>query len=952
MFFIIRYRAFFLFIYFFILQSASYSQFYFFGRNKVRYEEFKWKVFETENFEIYYDQNFEEIARIGSAYAEDAYKDLSEKFENIIITKIPLIFYNTPIHFQQTNVYPGLIPDGVGGFYEFLKGRVVIPFNGSISDFMHVIKHELVHVFTLNKIYRVFKDRRIYFNRYPPLWFIEGLAEYWSTEWDWKGEMILRDAVEKGYFVDLKNFWKISGSFLMYKMGQKFLEFVSINYGEDKILRLFDNFWLFEDFNDNLAYTLNENFEDLNLKWIDYLKKSVYKNYSQTLSSESHSIKITRDGFNFSPSLIKNGDNFDVVFLANRDGYSSIYSQSISPKTLRPEKDIELLIRGEKNEQFESFYFLQNIIRTNQNGDVIFVSRSGSADVIYLYSLREKEIKKKIKFENLIAIDCPNFVDDSERIVFSAMDRRGFKDIYIYDINKDELISITQDYFCDEYPVYSKEYNAIFFVTDRSASNFNKSKSIYAYNFQKNIAFIVYKSDGEISNLVFNDQRKSLFFLADYEGVKNVYELKLNSEKDIVKSATLTRVTNFFSGISSFDLEDNILIYSTYVEGSFQLYALKLDDHEKIRQTNVITNQMTDNEIDSLSLSLYVPKKLDLKGYSKDYSVKKKYSVDFAQSQVSIDPVFGTQSGAAVFLSDMLGDDQYYILVYNTAEVQSEFLKSLNIAIARFNYENRVNYSYGIFHFSGRRYDIRDKDEYYYERSFGASASFLYPLSRFRRIEFNFVIANSDKQIISQILERKALIISAAVSFVSDNSIWAFTGPIDGHRFRVLLGYTRDIRYDNVNYLTGIFDYRYYARISFKSLLAIRNSIYYNQGKETRRYIAGGSWDLRGWQRWSLRGEKLWVTSFELRFPLIDLAYFKFPWLDVGLPNIRGAAFFDVGSVWDKKYEETLGSIGYGFRFNLFNAVVLRYDIGKKIINNFTKLQNGTFYQFFFGWDF
>jgi hypothetical protein len=44
--------------------------------------------------------------------------------------------------------------------------------------------------------------------------------------------------------------------------------------------------------------------------------------------------------------------------------------------------------------------------------------------------------------------------------------------------------------------------------------------------------------------------------------------------------------------------------------------------------------------------------------------------------------------------------------------------------------------------------------------------------------------------------------------------------------------------------------------------------------------------------------------------------------------------------------------VGVGMRVNLGGFLVLRYDIGKRIENNFSRLQNGLFYQFFFGWDF
>ena len=151
------------------------AQFYFFGRNKVQYEDFDWKVIKTDHFNIYYYGEFEEMAEIGAKYAEDAYEEYKVKFNHVVSEQIPLIFYNTHIHFQQTNTQPGFIPEGVGGFFEFLKGRVVIPYMGSLSQFEHVIRHELVHVFMVTKIYNIYTTHRISLERFPELWFVEGL---------------------------------------------------------------------------------------------------------------------------------------------------------------------------------------------------------------------------------------------------------------------------------------------------------------------------------------------------------------------------------------------------------------------------------------------------------------------------------------------------------------------------------------------------------------------------------------------------------------------------------------------------------------------------------------------------------------------------------------------------------------------------------------------------------
>ncbi len=72
------------------------------------------------------------LAERGAYFAEESYKLLEVKFNHALNNRVPLIFYSSHLHFEQTNTTGGFIPEGVGGFFEFLKGRVVIPADGSM----------------------------------------------------------------------------------------------------------------------------------------------------------------------------------------------------------------------------------------------------------------------------------------------------------------------------------------------------------------------------------------------------------------------------------------------------------------------------------------------------------------------------------------------------------------------------------------------------------------------------------------------------------------------------------------------------------------------------------------------------------------------------------------------------------------------------------------------------
>jgi len=905
----------------------------------VQYSKFEWRTLKTEHFDIYYYSQFEETAKIGASFAEESYVDLKVKFNHVVLRRIPLIFYNTHLHFQQTNTTPGFIPDGVGGFFEFIKGRVVIPFDGSLSSFQHVIKHELVHVFTMSKLYNTLVDHRLPTDTEPPLWYIEGLAEYFSTSWDSQAEMVMRDAVLYNYFTGIGSFNYIYGTFLMYKAGQNFLSFISEKYGPEKVNLLLENVWMFNYFEKVIEFTIGKPINEIEVEYQNFLRKSYFPLYKDQYPLEGFAKKLTDFGYNFSPIYYKSKDDEYIIFAGNRNGYSSLYKLKLSDTSeiLSP----KLILKGEKDDEFETFHLFQSAIDVNKDGCAAFVTKSGENDVIHFYSIEEERIIKQYFNKSLISISSPKFSPDMKKVVFQAIDKYGNSDLYLLDWESSEVQRITNDYYDDRSPSWI-DNNKIVFSSDRTSGRYEKKYNLFLLDLQKFQIRYITNLNANATDPVFSEKSNEIFFACDLDGIRNIYKIKFNSNS----SDTITKVSNFMTSVFNPSiLSGNEILFTGYEKAGLNIYKVDTKKNQPL-------NYLVKNEIELADSTFWTAKKEQLKSDKDGYNLENEYSLDYAQSQITTDPVYGTRGGGVLSLSDLFGNDNYYFLLYNTAEVQDELLNSFNVEIARLNLGSRANYTYGVFHFRGRRYDLRDVDEYYFERSFGGFFALNFPLSKFTRIETSTTIANSDKQIIENVVERKALLVSNSISYVADNSLWGPTGPLDGHRLRFSLAFTSDVKYSNVNYYSVIADYRHYFRLGYMSALAFRGSFYYNEGKEARRYFMGGSWDLRGWPRWSIRGEKMWISSMELRFPVVDQLRIRFPFGDIGLPGFRGGLFFDSGGAWDNEYKETLGSIGGGVRFSLFGAIVLRYDIGKTIQDDFKKLQSGWFYQFFFGWDF
>jgi hypothetical protein len=923
-----------------LLTQPAWGQFYYFGRNKVQYTQFEWKVLRTEHFDIYYYTEMAELAKRGAYFAEESYRLLEERFNHNVRDRIPLIFYSSHLYFEQTNVTPGFIPEGVGGFFEFLKGRVVIPFEGSIYQFGHVIRHELVHVFMHSKINRVLLDHRQAQDRTPPLWFTEGLAEYWSTGWDTQAEMVMRDAVLNNYVVPLDNIERIYGSFLMYKEGQAILQYISEHYGQEKILLLMENFWKESSFSNVMKATIGKTYKEFDEDWLYYLKKRYYPIMGGSDLPSGVTKNVVSEGFNGTPIVYKHDGKREVYFIGNHTGYTAIYRVNLDEEKPKP----EVVIQGERSSEFEAFHFFQNKLDISKEGLLAFVTKSGETDVLHIYDLKENKLQDTFRFRSLVVIGSPSWSPDGKRIAFSSVDKAGNNDLYILDLATRSLTRLTNDFYDDRDPAWSPDGKVIAFSSDRGPAGKEGALNLFLYHPDNSEIEYLTIGDSNFMSPQWSKDGKRLAFTSDIDGAQNVWVMEMDRPpgERVMKKLTWLSTGAFDPSWG----EENDVVLTTFENFSFQIKRI-VGVGSLIDSSHTVHSFRFD-----VGKELWEAPELDGSSIVSNLRYTGDYTLDVAQSEVSTDPVFGTAGGAAIAMSDLLGNDQYYFLIYNTAQTSSQFLENFNVAISRISLGQRTNYAYGIFHFAGDRYDLTDPDLFYYERAFGGYFVLSRPLSAFRRIESGVTITNSDKNVFGAVPTRKALLVSTSFSYIDDNSLWGPTGPLDGNRMRLTLAYTTDVQHSNVSYYTVIADYRNYLRLSTRSAFASRVNLWYNEGKEARRFFMGGSWDLRGWPRWTIRGQKLWLTSQELRFPFVDQLGIRFPFAGLTFSSIRGALYADAGGAWDTKYIDTKGSIGWGIRFNLGGVVVLRYDIGKRIEDNMSKLQHGLFYQFFFGWDF
>ncbi|MFO7769400.1 MAG: hypothetical protein R6W82_10665 [bacterium] len=227
------------------------------NRNKVNWWNLEWRAAQLPRSTLYYYHRAEPAARLAYRMARESDEVLQADYDYDLQTytedkRIPKIIYTSHHTFQQTHTIAQDIPEGLGGFTEFIKGRVVFPYTGSNRDFRHVLEHENAHAHMIHKLKHTFKAHNIHDTSkiMPTLWFSEGLAEFESAgrdpatgehRLDRETEMYIRDAIIHEELPTTREMRLYAGYVRVYKFGHALLQYMGARWGADHVHGMLSN---------------------------------------------------------------------------------------------------------------------------------------------------------------------------------------------------------------------------------------------------------------------------------------------------------------------------------------------------------------------------------------------------------------------------------------------------------------------------------------------------------------------------------------------------------------------------------------------------------------------------------------------------------------------------------------------------------------------------------------
>ena len=962
-----------------------------FGKNKIQYRDFEWQVLSGDHVDVYYYPEEATLAHLTLSYAEESYEVLERKFRHHPFRRIPLIVYSSDQHFEQTNVYPGFIPEGVLGFTEYLKRRVALPFRGDYEQFRNTLRHELVHYFQLSKITEVQSLHPRYRKPSPQQfhWWSEGLAEFWSGPQTAEDDMFIRDLVLNGRVPTIEQFNYIY-SFASYPLGAELHKYLSGRFGEDYIVYVYENYWKYDDFGEAIEEAVGVELDQLTREWHFDLEKRFFPVYAEREPLEIGAKPLIYEGgSNFKPVIYTPaGDTVpQMLFLSPRTGYTNIY---ITPLHAG-ERGVRVLVEGERSAEFESFHAYASRIDVNPDGVIAFVSKYLERDALFLWDIEEDEIVGRYQWPDLVGLKSPSWDPTGKRVVFEGLSTAGFSDLYVVDFETHQRQALTADQYRDEDPDWSPDGRSIVFASDRTTFGGDGFTNLFLYDVEAQTLRYVTYGPWHDQDPRWSRDGARIALSSDRSGTYDLYQLDAGG--------TGARISTMTGG--AFDPEwlpdDDGVVFAGYSEGMFRIYRYALPDSAPADARVALHPDapgpaLAINAADSAAgawqwAGLDADVVRDAK--REPYDSWKRLSLDFAGGDALVAPGVGSAQGAQFLATDMLGNHMLFLGVSAAQATDlSTLVDNFSGQLLYLNLAHRLNFGAGLFRFKGLFRDVTF--DIYEEQTYGGYFLASYPFSKFQRVELQLAVEQSDRIDVADFydfefinpaadstdLTRRGVLTSNYLSYVKDNTLWLPTGPIDGSRYNISAGLvtcfactipsavsgedvTRSATAEHY-VITG--DWRHYYRTSLLSAYAVRLYGYYSDGAIPGRTVLGGPHRLRGYPRFSLAGSRVVLLNQEWRFPIMHGLAIAFPFGTMRFPGIQGAFFGDAGSSWleDQDPAGTWGSYGMGFRTSLGAPLVLRLDVGRRFAwgdKPPVRLPTGeefgdTFVDFFFGFNF
>jgi hypothetical protein len=897
------------------LTATAQNQFVpYYGKARVKYDKFNWQIYETDHFEMFYYPELEQHLERVAGYAESAYQQVSSDLKHELAFKIPLVLFKTHSEFEQQNVIPADMPEGVAAFAEPMRNRMVLPIDEPPDELYRLITHELTHIFEFDIIPRAVVRSSV------PLWVDEGLADYLAGVWHPLDLMTVRDAAVADIVPKLTvpdEFFGFSSPRLPYNLGHAAFEFMETRAGKDGIRQFL--FALRKNVigggGDAYQEALNLSAEEFDIEFSRYIKdrfrafrdKERPEDYGANLAPDPRESEFVAV-YSIEPS--PSGDLLAAMATNVKDRELDIVLVSVQDGSI-----VRNLTPGFSQDEGYEYITLPGArwntvpwMSWSPAGDRIgYFVRKGKRKTLIVRDVVSGDIEERVDMTMVDEPESPDIALDGSRVAFSAL-QNAIGDIYIADLVTGDVTNVTNDDFADYAPTFSPDGQSIVYMTRISGNN-----KLFRLDLETGEKLQLTFGTHDETAAQFLDDDRVVFSstavdplqpidpeMARNGNIFNLWTLSLST--GALEQYTDALTGNVSAVVLGAEAEQQVAFVS-YFKGNYGIHAMEVDESLYSAATSDFGAPGPIIDFQAPLTHTLITDNNRQKGAFEKMFLEGRPPVNLGVTNSG--DLYG---GSQLTFTDVLGEQQFNLYAASIAEFRTLAFSYTNLS-SRLQWGTQA-YSQTQFFFGTptfQSFGLLNRDQAIATTTARGGTVFgIYPFSKFRRLEMSAGVAQYNERFDDPALEefnqelqeqqfgtqlfRNGVFVPLNIAFVQETTVFREFGPIAGNTMRLGFGYSPKVG-NSLTQRNIDADARYYLRLGETGSLALRARGFQSWGESPDYLFFGGNSELRGYDYLEFVGHKAFHMNAELRFPLVEAML-----TPIGvMGGFRGVFFLGVG---------------------------------------------------------
>ena len=504
-----------------------------FGKNRVQYQKFNWKYYQTQNFNTYFSQDGLELGKYVAQVAEKELPGLEEFIEYGLQRRANIVVYNNFDEMQQSNIGLGIDWQQTGGVTKLVNNKMMVYFDANRNNLRKQVRQGIAQVLVQNVLFgddlgemaanQTLLDL--------PKWLTDGYIDYAAETWNTDLDNQLKNAMLSGEY---NNFYQFAFEKPLLA-GHSFWYYFGNKYGRSKTTYLLYLARIYRNLNSASQRIAKKKFKDVLRDFMTEQQQLYFKDIRGRRLVPKGQLAVTEEvtktkdfiRFNANP----NPRSFTYAVVEYKGGkYSVVLHENFNNRKVL----LEYGIRSHQDEINPNY----PILAWDNKGTRLACIYSQEGKIkLFVYDAFRRF--KPVKGQELLMFDQVQdmkYMHDENTLLLSAV-KAGQTDIYTYKIDKGTATQITNDVYDDVDPAFVAFPNktGIIFASNRpSADAVSNDTAMPARHYN---IFLVdswnqpeFKQITQLTNVPFGNARHPsqyntthFTFVSDENGINNRY---------------------------------------------------------------------------------------------------------------------------------------------------------------------------------------------------------------------------------------------------------------------------------------------------------------------------------------------------------------------------------------------------------------------------------------------